>query len=132
MRIFADVHRKKDDSGYRITYTTDGEVFKHVDSPMDIPAQAGDEVFVDTIPIIHTNAFIELLRKGVEVYYLRRLSLIEKMRQRLGIPKSAKNDVKILMNIEKKWFKRVDEDFLSMRQIISRSSAMALMVKSRS
>ncbi|MEM1975139.1 MAG: hypothetical protein QW074_03520 [Candidatus Caldarchaeum sp.] len=119
MRIFADVHRKKDDSGYRITYTTDGEVFKHVDSPMDIPAQAGDEVFVDTIPIIHTNAFIELLRRGVEVYYLRRLSLFEKMRQRLGIPKSAKNDVKILMNIEEKWFKRGDEDFLAMRQLIS-------------
>ncbi|GBC70679.1 hypothetical protein HRbin02_00447 [Candidatus Calditenuaceae archaeon HR02] len=25
MRFYCDVHRKKDDSGYRITYTMDGE-----------------------------------------------------------------------------------------------------------
>lgn len=119
MRFFADVHRKSDNSGWRITYTTDGEVFKHVDNPAEIPAGNGDQIYVDTIPIIHTDSFIELLRRGVEVYYLRRLSMVEAVRQRLKIPKSGRGDVKVLMHIDQKWFRRVDEDFLLMRRLIS-------------
>jgi hypothetical protein len=119
MRIFADVHRKKDDSGYRITYTTDGEVFKHVDSPIELPVEAGDRLYVDVIPVAHTDAFIQLLRRGVEVFYLRRLNMIETIRQGLGIPKSNKGDVRVLMSIDEHWFKRTDEDFLAMRQLIS-------------
>ncbi|MEM4273277.1 MAG: hypothetical protein QW420_02840 [Candidatus Caldarchaeum sp.] len=119
-RFYCDVHRKKDETGYRITYTTDGEVFKHVDSPTKIPAEAGDQVFVDTIPIMHTDGFIELLKRGVEVYYLRRLTLIKATRQKMGITsKSAKTDIKILMMVEERWFKSVDEGFLAMRQLIS-------------
>ncbi|MEM4494911.1 MAG: hypothetical protein QXE96_03835 [Candidatus Caldarchaeum sp.] len=38
MRFYCDVHRKRDDTGYRVTYTTDGEDFRHVDSPVEIPA----------------------------------------------------------------------------------------------
>ncbi|GBC70858.1 hypothetical protein HRbin02_00630 [Candidatus Calditenuaceae archaeon HR02] len=38
MRFYCDVHRKRDDSGYRITYTMDGEDFRHVNSPLEIPA----------------------------------------------------------------------------------------------
>ncbi len=120
MRFYCDVHRKRDDTGYRVTYTTDGENFRHVDSPVDIPAGPGDKVFVDTIPIIHTDGFIMLLRRGAEVYYLRRLSMIEVVRQRLNIKsKSARADIKALMAIEEKWFRRVDEDFLIMRRMIA-------------
>ncbi|MEM0348777.1 MAG: hypothetical protein QXD24_01145 [Candidatus Caldarchaeum sp.] len=120
MRFYCDVHRRGDDTGYRVTYTTDGENFRHVDSPVEIPAGHGDQVFVDTIPIIHTDGFIELLRRGAEVYYLRRLTLIEAMRQRLDIKsKSAKADIKALMAIGDKWFRRVDEDFLIMRRMIA-------------
>ncbi|MEM4341685.1 MAG: hypothetical protein QXH32_01905 [Candidatus Caldarchaeum sp.] len=119
-RFYADIHRKKDDSGYRITYTTDGENFRHVDSPSEIPVGPGDKVFVDTIPIIHTDGFMELLRRGAEVYYLRRLSMIEAVRQRLNIKsKSAKSDIRVLMAIGDKWFRRVDEDFLIMRRMIA-------------
>ncbi|MEM0349965.1 MAG: hypothetical protein QXD24_07295 [Candidatus Caldarchaeum sp.] len=119
MRFYCDVHRRRDDSGYRVTYTTDGENFRHVDSPSEIPAGHGDQVFVDVIPIIHTDGFIELLRRGAEVYYLRRLTMIEAVRQRLKIPKSGRGDVKILLNIDEKWFRRVDEDFLVMRRMIT-------------
>jgi hypothetical protein len=35
----------------------------------------------------------------VEVYYLRRLTLIEKMRREHKLPKSARGDIKALMNI---------------------------------
>jgi hypothetical protein len=77
-RFFCDVHRKaKNGEGYRITFTTDGVTFRHVDSFTDIPATAGDTVFVDAIPLQHTDGLVELLRRGVEVYYLRRLTLIE-------------------------------------------------------
>ncbi|MEM0349301.1 MAG: hypothetical protein QXD24_03875 [Candidatus Caldarchaeum sp.] len=120
MRFYADVHRKRDDTGYRITYTTDGENFRHVDSPSEIPVEAGDKVYVDTIPIIHTDGFIELLRRGAEVYYLRRLTMIEAVRQKMGIKsKSARTDIKALMAVDDKWFRRVDENFLVMRQMIS-------------
>ncbi len=120
MRFYCDVHRRGDDSGYRVTYTTDGENFRHVDSPVEIPAGQGDHVFVDVIPIIHTDGFVELLRRGAEVYYLRRLSMIEAVRQRMGIKsKSAKADIRVLMAIGDKWFRRVDEDFLIMRRMIA-------------
>ncbi|MEM2042322.1 MAG: hypothetical protein QW410_03095, partial [Nitrososphaerota archaeon] len=61
MRFYCDVHRKKDESGFRITYTTDGKSFKHIDDPTEIPAKPGDQIFVDVIPVVHTNTFIELL-----------------------------------------------------------------------
>ncbi|BAJ50974.1 hypothetical protein CSUB_C1122 [Candidatus Caldarchaeum subterraneum] len=116
-RFYADVHRKKDETNYRITFTTDGEAFRHVDSPTKIPAEAGDKVYVDVLPIMHTDGFIELLRRGAEVYYLRRLTLIKATRQRLGITsKSAKTDIKILMMVEERCFKAVDETYLIMRE----------------
>ncbi|MEM4303031.1 MAG: hypothetical protein QXQ70_03930, partial [Candidatus Caldarchaeum sp.] len=40
----------------------------------DVPAGAGDELFVDTIPVELTDGFIELLRRGVRVFYVRRLT----------------------------------------------------------
>jgi hypothetical protein len=108
LKFYADVHRsKRNDEGYRITYTTDGTAFKHVDSLGEIPVGPGDQLFVDTLPVQHTDGVIELLRRGVEVYYLRRLTLIEKMRGELRLPKSARRDIKALMNIEERWFRRV-------------------------
>ncbi|MDT7879178.1 MAG: hypothetical protein RQ862_11605 [Candidatus Caldarchaeales archaeon] len=80
MKFYADVHRtKKNSERYRITYTTDGKAFKHIDSFSEIPAEPGDKLFMDTIPPNHTDGVLELLRRGVEIYYLRRLTLIKKM-----------------------------------------------------
>jgi hypothetical protein len=119
LKFYADVHRtKKNGEGFRITYTTDGITFKHVDSFGEIPAGPGDRLFMDTIPPQHTDGAIELLRKGVEVYYLRRLTLIEKMRREHKLPKTARGDIKALMSIEERWFRRVTEDFLVMRRMI--------------
>jgi hypothetical protein len=53
---------------------------------------------MDTIPPQHTDGAIELLRRGVEVYYLRRLTLLRKMCGELRLPKSARGDIKALMN----------------------------------
>ncbi|GBC71866.1 hypothetical protein HRbin02_01655 [Candidatus Calditenuaceae archaeon HR02] len=120
VRFYCDVYRKKDGSGYRITYTTDGEDFRYTDSPTEIPVGRGDQVFMDVLPIIHTDGLIELLRRGVEVYYLRRLTMIKKTREKLGVKsKSAKTDIRVLMAIEDKWFRRVDEDYLVMRRVVS-------------
>jgi hypothetical protein len=119
LKFYADVHRtKKNGEGFRITYTTDGITFKHVDSFSEIPAGPGDKLFMDTIPPQHTDGAIELLRKGVEVYYLRRLTLIEKARRELRLPKSARGDIRALMSVEERWFRRVTEDFLVMRRMI--------------
>jgi hypothetical protein len=103
---------------YRITYTTDGITFRHVDSFSEIPAGPGDKLFMDTILPQHTDGAIELLRRGVEVYYLRRLTLIEKIRREHKLPKSARGDIKVLMSIEERWFRRVTEDFLVLRRMI--------------
>jgi hypothetical protein len=119
LKFYADVHRaKKNSERYRITYTTDGTTFKHVDSFSEIPAKPGDRLFMDILPPQHTDGAIELLRRGVEVYYLRRLTLIEKIRREHKLPKSAKGDIKTLMSIEERWFRRVTEDFLVLRRMI--------------
>jgi hypothetical protein len=119
LKFYADVHKtKKNSERYRITYTTDGTAFKHVDGFGEIPAGPGDKLFIDTLPIQHMDGVIELMRRGVEVYYLRRLTLIEKMRREHKLPKSARGDIKALMNIEEGWFRRVTEDFLVMRRMI--------------
>jgi hypothetical protein len=120
VRYFCDVHRKaKNSDGYRITFTTDGVTFRHVDSFTDIPATAGDIVFVDTILLQHTDGLVELLRRGVEVYYLRRLTLQKRKREEHRFPKTAKGDIKTLMMIDRRWFRKVSEDFLIMRRLIS-------------
>jgi hypothetical protein len=54
----------------------------------------------------------------VEVYYLRRLTLIKKIRREYKLPRSAKGDIKALMSIEERWFRRVTEDFLVVRRMI--------------
>jgi len=119
-KLYADVHRSsKNADGYRIAYTTDGVAFKHVDDFTDIPVNAGDKLLVDVLPLHHTDGVIELLRRGVEVYYLRRLTLIKKKREELKLPKTTRGDIKVLMSIEHKWFRRVTEDFLVMRRMIA-------------
>jgi len=119
VRYYADVHRtRKNGEGCRITYSTDGVTFRHVDVFAEIPAGPGDQVFVDTIPLIHTDGVIELLRRGVEVCYLRRLTLIKKIGMELRLPKTARGDIRALMRIDDRWFRRVTENFLVMRRMI--------------
>ncbi len=119
IRYYADVHRRaRNGEGLRITYTTDGVTFRNADSFADIPAEHGDRVFVDTLPVQHTDGAIELLRRGVEVYYLRRLTLLKKVREENKLPKSTRGDIKALMNIEERWFRRASADFLIMRRMI--------------
>jgi hypothetical protein len=119
LKFYADVHRtKRNDEGYRITYSTDGITFKHIDSFGEIPAGPGDRLFMDTLPPQHMDGAIELMRRGVEVYYLRRLTLIEKIRREHKLPKSARGDIRALMKIEERWFRRVTEDFLVLRRMI--------------
>jgi hypothetical protein len=119
-RFFCDIHRKaKMDEGYRITYTTDGVTFRHVDSFAEIPVKAGDKVFVDVVPLQHTDGAVELLRRGVELYCLRRLTLIKERREKLGLPKTVRGDIKALMSIDERLFRKLSEDFLIMRRMIS-------------
>ena len=74
---------------------------------------------VDVLPLQHTDGVLELLRRGVEVYYLRRLTLVKERREGLKLSKTARNDVKVLMPLEAKWFRQVSEDFLVMRRTIA-------------
>jgi len=119
VRLYADVHKtRRRGEGYRMTYSTDGITFKYVDSFSEFPAGPGDQVFVDTIPPSHTDGVMYLLRRGVEVCYLRRLTLIKKIGMELKLPKTARGDIKALMKIEDRWFRRVTEEFLVMRRMI--------------
>jgi hypothetical protein len=119
LKFYADVHKtKKNSERFRITYTIDGAAFKHVDSFGEVPAGPGDKLFMDTLPPQHTDGAIELLRRGVEVYYLRKLTLLKKARKEHKLPKSARGDIKALMNIEERWFRRVTGDFLVVRRMI--------------
>ncbi|MEM0482589.1 MAG: hypothetical protein QXM16_06875 [Nitrososphaerota archaeon] len=125
-RFFADIHRMADKNRSRKSeenfhvYTVDGINFAKTRKITDIPAGEGDELYVDTIPVELTDEFVEVLRRGVRVFYVRRLTLFRLMYQKLGIKtKSAKNDVKVLMALESKWFREVDEGFLVMRRLVS-------------
>jgi hypothetical protein len=60
---------------------SDGVTFKHVDGFAEIPVRAGDKVFADVIPLQHTDGAVELLRRGVELYCLSRLTLIKERRE---------------------------------------------------
>jgi hypothetical protein len=66
LKFYADVHRsKRNGEGFRITYTTDGTTFKHTDGFGEVPAGPGDKLFMDTLPVQHTDGTIELLGRGV-------------------------------------------------------------------
>jgi hypothetical protein len=107
-RFFCDVHRRaRNGEGYRITFTADGVTFKHVDGFGDIPAKSGDKIYIDTLPLQHTDDAIGLLRRGAELYCLRRLTLIEKKREELKLPKTTRGDIKALMSIEERWFRKL-------------------------
>ena len=55
MKFYADVQRtKKNSERFRITYSTDGTTFRHVDSFSGIPAGPVDRLFMDTLPPQHT------------------------------------------------------------------------------
>jgi hypothetical protein len=119
LKFYTDIHRtKKNSERFRITYSTDGMTFKHVEGFNNIPTGRGDRLFMDTLPPQHTDGAIELLRRGVEVYCLRRLTLLKKIRGEHKLPKSARGDIKVLMNIEERWFRGVTEDFLVMRRMV--------------
>jgi len=119
-RFFCDVHRRaRNGEGYRITFSVDGITFKHVDGFGDIPAKSGDKIYIDTLPLQHTDDAIGLLRRGVELYCLRRLTLVEKKRGELKLPKTTRGDIKTLMSLEERWFRKLSEDFLMIRRMIS-------------
>jgi hypothetical protein len=111
VKYFCDVHRKaKNGEGYKITFTTDGVTFRHVDSFGDIPAKSGDKIYIDTLPLQHTDGAIELLRCGVEFYCLRRLTLIKERREKLKLPKTVRGDIKALMGLEERWFRKLPDN----------------------
>ncbi|MEM2237669.1 MAG: hypothetical protein QW351_04785 [Candidatus Caldarchaeum sp.] len=124
-RFYADVHRlanknrkRKNDEQHHV-YTNDGEGFYRVSRVSEIPAEQGDELYVDTIPVELTDEFIEVLRRGVKVLYLRRLNILAERCEELGLSKTSRNDIRTMMAIEPKWFREVDENFLVMRQLVS-------------
>jgi hypothetical protein len=91
LKFYADVHKtKKNSEMYRITYTSDGTTFRHVDSLGEIPAGPGDKLFMDTLPVQHTDGTIELLGRGVRsiilggLHCLRRFAGSISCRRALG------------------------------------------------
>ncbi|MEM2237768.1 MAG: hypothetical protein QXR26_03150 [Candidatus Caldarchaeum sp.] len=122
-RFFADIHRlaskkrgRKTEENFH-TYSTDGENFSRVRRITDIPAEHADELYVDVIPVELTDGFVELLRRGVRVFYLRRMTVMAEKREELGLSKTSRNDIRTMMAIDPKWFREVDEDYLVMRRL---------------
>ncbi|MEM1965661.1 MAG: hypothetical protein QXH12_06060 [Candidatus Caldarchaeum sp.] len=125
-RFFADIHRlankkrgRKTEENFH-TYSIDGENFSRVRRITDIPAEADDELYVDTVPVELTDEFIELLKRGVRVLYLRRATVLAKKREELGFSKTARNDVRAMMQIEPRWFFEADESYLVIRRLAAR------------
>jgi hypothetical protein len=47
------------------------------------------------------------------------LTLIEKRREELKLPKTTRGDIKTLMSLEERWFRKLSEDCLTMRRMIA-------------
>jgi hypothetical protein len=45
--------------------------------------------------------------------------LIKERREKLKLPKTVRGDIKALMGLEERWFRKLSEDFLIMRRMIS-------------
>jgi hypothetical protein len=58
---------------------------------------------------------------------LRRLTLVEKKRGELKLPKTTRGDIKTLMSIEEGWYRKLSEDFLVMRRLFSAYRGMLRM-----
>ncbi|MDT7877048.1 MAG: hypothetical protein RQ862_00650 [Candidatus Caldarchaeales archaeon] len=91
MKFYVDVHRgKRGVEGFRISYSTDGKAFRHVDSFSEVPAGPGDELFMDTLPPQHMDGAIELLGRGSRytilggLHCLRRCAVSISCRRALG------------------------------------------------
>ncbi|GBC69091.1 hypothetical protein HRbin01_00783 [archaeon HR01] len=114
VRCYVDVYRlanksrrNKAEENYH-TYTTDGVEFGKSKRIADIPTKDGDELYVDVIPLELTDEFIELLRRGVRVFYLRRLTMLKQMREKLQMKSTtSRNDLRALMAGESRWVKKV-------------------------
>ncbi|MEM1946055.1 MAG: hypothetical protein QXF95_03455 [Candidatus Caldarchaeum sp.] len=72
---------------------------------------------MDVIPVELTDEFIEVLRRGVRVFYLRKMTVMAEKREELGLSKTSRNDIRTMMAIEPRWFFEVDENFLVMRRL---------------
>jgi hypothetical protein len=101
LKFYVDVHRgMRSVEGFRITYSTDGKAFKHVDSFSGIPAGPGDQLFVDTIPPSHTDGAIELLGRGVRSIILGGLHCLRRCAVSISCRRALGGDIKELMDIE--------------------------------
>ncbi len=77
-------------------------------STTSIPVSGG---IVSSWILHHTDGVIELLRRGAEVYYLRRTTLVARKREELRlVSKTTRNNIKALMSIDGRWFRSVSED----------------------
>jgi hypothetical protein len=108
LKFYADVHKtKKNDEGYRITYTTDGKSFQARRQLRRDPCWARRQAIHGYTTTPAHRRRDRTTREGGEVYYLGRLTLLEKIRREYKLPKSARGDIKTLMNIEERWLRRV-------------------------
>ncbi|MEM0482769.1 MAG: hypothetical protein QXM16_07800 [Nitrososphaerota archaeon] len=122
-RFYVDIHRlanknKKSKTNESFhTYTVDGVCFSKARTITEIPAGEGDELYVDTIPIELTDEFIDVLRRDVKIFYLRRIGILARRRKDTGLSKTNRNDIKAMMGIESGLFIEIDVDFLVIRRL---------------
>ncbi|MEM0375609.1 MAG: hypothetical protein QXP43_04800 [Nitrososphaerota archaeon] len=107
-KFYADVHWRKDH-----VVVADGVVMRFKELS-DIPAQAGDELYVDAIQLTRYQEFEKLLARGIRIFYLKRTDVIKKYRE----TKSDENDVKALMRIPQQFFRELTENELKIRMLL--------------
>lgn len=129
-RFYVDVHRLagRNRSGniekFHV-YSADGIDFGKARRITEVPVRAGDELFVDVIPVELTDDFLELLRRGVKVFRLTRLDLLP---QRREDDKTAVNDIQAMMKIEEIFYK-VDSNILKLRKLMQLYRQTSKMLK---
>jgi hypothetical protein len=114
-RYFVDVHI---DTKRRHHVVYDGQGIRRLGSLTDIPAEKGDEVYVDTLFGAIYDEVQELLKRGVRVFVLKRTDILPRLRRANNIEKSHENDAKILSMIDSTYYHEICEDEIKLRELI--------------
>ena len=74
-----------------------------------------NEIFIDSLFAEFYDEVLELLKRGVKVYYLKDTSILKKLRRQKGLKKSDIIDVILLANIPRDYFKQLTVEEMERR-----------------
>ncbi len=125
-RFYVDVHSRVDWKPHTVF---DCERFKMVWRLSEIDAKDGDEVYVDSLPAEAYRDVIDLMKRGVRVFRLKRLDILPKLRAQINVEKTHENDAFILSTLDENFFRELHEEEVRLRMLIAEYNKLLRLLK---